>query len=91
MADQSLGAYNIADLREMARRRLPNGLLEYLDRGTEDEVSLRNNRAVFEHIEFKPRVLVDVSKRSQAITLFGRPTKMPVVIGPTGFGGLCAY
>lgn len=91
MADQTLGAYNIADLRKMARRRLPNGLWEYLDRGTEDEVSLRNNRAAFERIEFKPRVLVDVSKRSQAITLFGRPATMPVVIGPTGFGGLCAY
>lgn len=91
MADASLGAYNIEDLRQIARRRLPHGLFEYLDRGTEDDVSLRNNRAAFEQIGLKPRVLVDVSKRSQEVALFGQSIKMPVVIGPTGFGGLCAY
>jgi isopentenyl diphosphate isomerase/L-lactate dehydrogenase-like FMN-dependent dehydrogenase len=57
-------AYNIADLRAIARRRLPKGLFEFVDRGTEDEVSLRNNRAVFERIRFQPRTLVDVSGRS---------------------------
>lgn len=91
MADASLGAYNIEDLREIARRRLPHGVFEYLDRGTEDDVSLRNNRTAFERIGLRPRVLVDVSKRSQEVTLFGQSIKMPVVIGPTGFGGLCAY
>ena len=91
MSDQSLGAYNIADLRNLARRRLPRALFEYIDRGAEDEISLRNNRAAFESIRFEPRTLVDVSKRNQAITLFGRPATMPVMIGPTGCGGLCAY
>ena len=62
MKDNTLGAYNIADLREMARRRLPKGIFEFVDRGAEDEVSLRNNRAAFERIKLKPRVLVDVSQ-----------------------------
>lgn len=84
-------AYNIADLREIARRRLPKGLFEFVDRGTEDEVSLRNNRAVFERIRFQPRTLVDVSGRSQEITLFGQKQKMPVVIAPTGTAGLMWY
>jgi isopentenyl diphosphate isomerase/L-lactate dehydrogenase-like FMN-dependent dehydrogenase len=88
MADENLGAFNIADLREMARRRLPKGLFEFVDRGTEDEVSLRNNRAVFERIRFKPRTLVDVSGRSQEVTLFGERHKMPVGIAPTGTAGL---
>ena len=88
MADKTLGAYNIADLREMALRRVPKGLFEFVDRGTEDEVSLRNNRAVFEKIRFRPRTLVDVSKRSQEITLFGQKQKMPIVIAPTGTAGL---
>src|SRR6185436_18358125 len=60
--DDTLGAYNIHDLREMAQKRLPKGLWEFMDRGTEDEVSLRNNREVFNRIRFKPRTLVDVSK-----------------------------
>ncbi len=88
MADHSLGAYNIFDLRDIARRRLPKGLFEFVDRGTEDEVSLRNNRAVFERIRLKPRTLVDVSKRSQGLTLFGVQHKMPLVIAPTGVAGL---
>ena len=88
MADDNLGAYNISDLREIAKRRLPKGLFEFVDRGTEDEVSLRNNRAVFERIRLRPRTLVDVSKRSQETTLFGVKHKMPVVIAPTGVAGL---
>ena len=67
MKDNTLGAYNIADLRETARRRLPKGIFEFVDRGSEDEVALRNNRAAFERIKLKPRTLVDVSGRSQEI------------------------
>ena len=88
VADHTLGAYNIADLREMARRRLPKGMFEFVDRGTEDEVALANNRAAFERIKFRPRTLVDVSGRNQEITLFGRKSPLPFAIGPTGTAGL---
>jgi isopentenyl diphosphate isomerase/L-lactate dehydrogenase-like FMN-dependent dehydrogenase len=88
MADKTLGAYNIFDLREIALRRVPKGLFEFVDRGTEDEVSLRHNRAVFDRIKFKPRTLVDVSKRTQEITLFGHTQKMPICVAPTGTAGL---
>jgi len=89
--DLKLGAYNIHDLREMARRKLPRGVFEFVDRGTEDEVALRNNRAALERIRLKPRVLADVSRRSQEITLFGRKLPMPVALGPTGTAGLLSY
>src|SRR5690606_1312725 len=59
--------------------------------GTEDEVSLRNNRAVFERIRFRPRTLVDVSKRTLETTLFGARHRMPLVIAPTGTAGLLWY
>jgi L-lactate dehydrogenase (cytochrome)/(S)-mandelate dehydrogenase len=75
----------------MALKRVPKGLFEFVDRGTEDEVSLRNNRAVFERIRLKPRVLAGVSNRSQEITLFGKTHKMPIVIAPTGTAGLMWY
>ena len=84
-------AYNIFDLRRMALKRVPKGLFEFADRGTEDEVSLRNNRAVFERIRLKPRVLAGVANRSQEITLFGKTHKMPIVIAPTGTAGLMWY
>jgi len=88
MNDDTLGAFNVADLRETARRRLPKGIFEFVDRGAEDEVSLRNNRAAFERIRLRPRVLVDVSQRNQEITLFGNRQKMPIAIAPTGAAGI---
>ena len=88
MADNTLGAYNIFDLRDMALRRVPKGLFEFVDRGTEDEVALRNNRAAFDRIKLLPRTLVDVSTRSQEITLFGHKQSLPIVIAPTGTAGL---
>jgi isopentenyl diphosphate isomerase/L-lactate dehydrogenase-like FMN-dependent dehydrogenase len=91
MVEHTLGCYNIFDLREIALKRVPKGLFEFVDRGTEDEVALRNNRAVFERIRLQPRTLVDVSARSQAVTLFGRRHPMPIVIAPTGTAGLMWY
>ncbi len=88
MNDDTLGAYNVADLREIARRRLPKGIFEFVDRGAEDEVSLRDNRAAFERIRLKPRVLVDVSRRTQSIQLFGHEQKMPIAVAPTGAAGI---
>jgi isopentenyl diphosphate isomerase/L-lactate dehydrogenase-like FMN-dependent dehydrogenase len=45
-------AYNIEDLRTMARRRLPKVIFDYLDGGADDEVTLRNNRGVMlEHMQ----------------------------------------
>jgi isopentenyl diphosphate isomerase/L-lactate dehydrogenase-like FMN-dependent dehydrogenase len=81
--------YNIADLRAVAQKRLPRGVFEFVDRGSEDEVALRNNRAGFERIRLKHRALVDVSGRSMATTLFGKPISMPMAIAPTGAAGLC--
>jgi len=89
--DKSLGAYNIFDLREIAQRRLPKGIFEFVDRGTEDEIALHNNRAAFERIRLKPRTLVDVSRRNQGITLFGQSHQMPIAIAPTGTAGLMWY
>ena len=81
-------ARNIADLREAARRRLPRGLFDYVDRGTEEEVSLRGNRSAFDETRFVPRPLVGVAARTLSTALFGRPLGMPLAIAPTGMAGL---
>jgi len=87
----TLGFYNTSDLREAARRRLPHGLFEFMDRGNDDEIAVRENRAALERIRLKPRVLVDVSKRSQEISLFGKRQPMPIIVAPTGSTGLAWY
>ena len=84
-------AQNIFDLRDMAKRRLPKWLFEFVDRGTEDEVALRNNREAFERIQFRPRMLVDVSGRKLDTTLYGKEHKMPIGIAPTGAAGMMWY
>jgi L-lactate dehydrogenase (cytochrome)/(S)-mandelate dehydrogenase len=81
-------ALNVGDFRRLARRRLPRGLFEFVDRGTEDEVALRSNRAAFDRWRFVPRTLVDVSQRSAAIELLGTQQPLPLVIAPTGAAGL---
>src|SRR5262245_34074209 len=84
-------AQNIFDLRDMARGRLPKWLFEFVDRGTEDEVALRNNREAFERIQLRPRMLVDVSGRRLDTTLYGKEHKMPIGIAPTGAAGMMWY
>ena len=81
-------AYNIADLREHARRMLPKGLFEFIDRGTEDETALRGNRDGFDRIRFLDRVLVDVSARTLETQLFGQQSRAPLIVAPTGAAGL---
>jgi (S)-mandelate dehydrogenase len=80
---------NIYDLRAAAKRRLPRGVFEFVDRATEDHLAVANNRSAFERIKLRHRALVDVSKRSVATTLFGKPAALPMAIAPTGAAGLC--
>jgi isopentenyl diphosphate isomerase/L-lactate dehydrogenase-like FMN-dependent dehydrogenase len=83
--------YNIADLRELARKRLPKGVFEYVDRGAEDEIAVAENRRAFERIKLRTRFLVDLSKRDMGVTLFGKRAELPLAISPTGITGVCWY
>jgi (S)-mandelate dehydrogenase len=82
-------ALNIEALRQLARRRLPRFVYDYIEGGAEDEVTLRRNREVFEHVQFRPRTLVDASKPSARRSIFGIESAMPAAVGPTGLAGLC--
>jgi isopentenyl diphosphate isomerase/L-lactate dehydrogenase-like FMN-dependent dehydrogenase len=81
----------IADLRELARRRLPRMVFDFVDGGAEDEVTLRANREAFAALALRPRVLVDVAERPQAVTVLGRELALPVVLGPTGLMRMVAH
>jgi (S)-mandelate dehydrogenase len=80
---------NVYDLRDAAKRRLPKGVFDFVDRATEDHLAVANNRSAFERIKLRHRALVDVSGRSVATTLFGKPASLPMAIAPTGAAGLC--
>jgi (S)-mandelate dehydrogenase len=81
-------ALNIADLRAIARRRIPGFVYEYMESGAEDEATLRGNREALERLRFVPRALIDTSARHLRTTILGQPANAPLVIAPTGLNGL---
>jgi L-lactate dehydrogenase (cytochrome) len=80
----------IADYRELARRRLPRFLFEYIDGGAGAQTTLRHNVSDFEQVKLRQRVMRDVSKLDLSTTLFGQPLSMPVALAPVGLSGLYA-
>jgi L-lactate dehydrogenase (cytochrome) len=78
-------ALTIADLRTAAKRRTPRAVFDYTDGGAETETSLRRAREAFARVEFRPRVLRDVTVVDPTTTMLGRPSALPLALAPTGF------
>lgn len=76
---------NVADLRRLAKRRLPRGVFDYIDRAAEDERTLAANAEAFARVSYRPRVLRGVGAVDTATTLLGQPLTYPLVLAPTGF------
>jgi L-lactate dehydrogenase (cytochrome) len=83
-------AASVLDYRELARRRLPHFLFEYIDGGSYAEVTLRRNMADLERIALRQRVLRDVSSLDLSTELFGQKLALPVALAPIGLAGLNA-
>jgi len=79
---------NIEDLRQVARRKLPKAIFEYVDHGSYDQVSLAANRDDLKAIRFRQRVLINADNRQLATTMLGEKVAMPIAIAPTGLTGL---
>lgn len=78
------------DYRELARRRLPEFLFEYLDGGSYGEVTMNRNRTDLEQVELRQRIMQDVSGIDLSTTMFGRNYSMPVALAPVGIAGMNA-
>lgn len=88
----SLDFQNFSEVRAIAKRRLPRGIFEYIDRGTEDERALTSNRSGYDRVKIRPSVLKgDTTPRSTSVTLFGVDYVSPIVVTPTAFAGLVRY
>jgi len=79
---------SIADLRELARRRLPRALYEYIERGSYDELTWSRNRDDLRAIPLRQRVMVDVSKLDVSTQVLGERWALPAAPAPTGLTGL---
>jgi L-lactate dehydrogenase (cytochrome) len=79
---------NIADLRELAKKRVPRMFYDYADSGSWTEGTYRANEADFQKILLRQRVAVNMENRSTATTMAGVKVKMPVAIAPIGLMGM---
>jgi|YNPMSStandDraft_1061717.scaffolds.fasta_scaffold25149_3 isopentenyl diphosphate isomerase/L-lactate dehydrogenase-like FMN-dependent dehydrogenase len=84
-------AISIAELRALARRRLPRFAFDYIDGGAEDEIALAGNTAAFAALRLIPRAGVDVARRDLSAELFGRRWAMPFGIAPTGLSDVAGH
>src|SRR5437764_4631802 len=78
-------AASVADLRRIAKRRLPGGVFDYIDGAAEDERTLAANEAAYARTVFRPRVLRGVSSIDVRSSLLGEPLDYPLALAPTGF------
>ena len=76
---------NIADLRNLARRRLPRVVFDYVDGGAEDEVTLGENRRAFEEITFRPRQAIAIPHCDLRTRLLGWHLSVPALLAPVGY------
>ena len=83
-------AASITDYRELARRRLPRFLFDYIDGGSYAETTLGRNVSDLRDVALRQRVLRDVSDIDLSTTLFGQKQSLPVALGPVGLAGMNA-
>lgn len=81
-------AITIADLRLMAKRKLPRAVFDFIDGAADDESTLRANMADFDALKLKQRVLANVGATRLDTSILGCPAAAPLVIGPTGLANL---
>ena len=85
LGDLLLKQANVFDFAKLAKAKLDPLAWDYLDEGSDDEVSLHANRSRFDNIVIRPHFLInDVSKIDTSVTLFGKQLNQPVYISITG-------
>ncbi len=76
---------NVFDYEKLAEACVEPSAWDYYMSGSDDEVTLRENRAAFERIRLRPRMLVDVSACDLHTTVLGTPVTMPILVAPTAY------
>jgi L-lactate dehydrogenase (cytochrome) len=77
-------AVNIADLRLLAKRRLPRVVFDYIDGGADDEVTLRENCRIFDDVTFRPRNAVATTQCDLRTSVLGATFDLPFLLAPVG-------
>jgi len=85
-----LAPASVSDYREIARRKLPRLMFDYVDGGAFEEATLAANRSDLQKISLKQKVMRDVSTLDTSVSLFGKTQSLPIILAPVGFAGMMA-
>ena len=77
-------AVNVADLRLLAKRRLPRVVFDYIDGGADSEITPRENCRVFEDVTFRPRNAVATPDCDLRVKVLGATFDLPFLLAPVG-------
>ncbi|WP_193195739.1 alpha-hydroxy acid oxidase [Nostoc sp. MG11] len=83
--DSRFKPINLFEYEKLAKEHLSQMTLDYYSSGAWDEITLRDNRAAFERVKLRPRMLVDVSDRNLSTSILGQPVQLPLLIAPMAF------
>ncbi|KAG8930219.1 hypothetical protein FRC01_003140 [Tulasnella sp. 417] len=79
---------NLHDFEAVAKATLPDKAWAYYSSAADDEITHRDNRAAFQRIWFRPRILRDVTHVDWSTMILGHKSPMPVYITATALGKL---
>jgi L-lactate dehydrogenase (cytochrome) len=75
--------HNFSDFRNLARRKVPRAIFDYIDGGADDEISKRRNAASVEACDLVPYILRGVGEVDLSVTVMGQRLELPVYLSPT--------
>ena len=76
---------NLSDYETLAQTRIEPAAWDYIQGGSDDEVTLRANRSAFERIRLRPRMLINGSTCDLSTTVLGTPVSMPILVAPAAY------
>jgi L-lactate dehydrogenase (cytochrome) len=76
---------NMAEMRSLAKKRVPKAVFDYVDGGANDELAYARSQEIYSKVEFKARVLRDVSKIDLNAEILDAKTSLPIIFAPTGY------
>ena len=82
---------NLAEMRNLAKKRVPKAVFDYVDGGANDELAYVRSQEIYSRVEFKARVLRDVSKIDLTCDVLGQKTALPLIFAPTGYTRMMHY
>ena len=82
---------NLAEMRLLSKKRVPKAVFDYVDGGANDELAFIRSQEIYSRVEFRARVLRDVSKIDLTANIVGQKSALPIIFAPTGYTRMMHY